>query len=38
MRNVPKVQIAVTIENPVVLPELTLLTTERSDEAQSNSR
>jgi transcriptional regulator with XRE-family HTH domain len=38
MRNVPKVQIAVTIENPVVLPELTLLTTEQSDEAQSNSR
>jgi len=33
-----KVQIAVTVETPAVLPEITLLTTEQSDETQSNSR
>ena len=38
MRSAPKVQNAVMVENPVVLPEITLPTTEQSDEAQSNNR
>ena len=38
MRSAPKVQNAVMVENPVVLPEITLPNTEQSDEAQSNNR
>jgi len=38
MRSAPKVQYAVTVENPVVLPEITLLSTEQSDEAQFNNQ
>lgn len=38
MRSVVKVQYAVTVESPVVLPEVSWLTTEQSYEAQSNNR
>jgi transcriptional regulator with XRE-family HTH domain len=37
-RSAPKVQFAVTVENPVVLPEVSWLSTEQSYEAQSNHR
>lgn len=38
MRNAPKAQYAVTVETPVVLPEVSWLSTEQSYEAQSNNR